>query len=110
MYAWDIIPFTVPETKDGEIQEVFTHLLPNLQTDSAYVLNIKVNKNIRVRSFSRPEKLWLKIHTGSSGTVYSYWVESGGKALLFSNWSFEEKVGHFLPSPYVFNFRGFSLS
>ncbi len=37
-----------------------------------------------VRSFSRPEKLWLKIHTGSSGTVYSYWVE---KALLFPNWS-----------------------
>ncbi len=36
----------------------------------------------RVRSFSRPEKLPLKIHTSSSGTVYSYWVE---KALLFSN-------------------------
>jgi hypothetical protein len=47
VYAWDIIPFTVPETKEGEMQEVFTHLLPNLQTDSAYVLNIKVNKNIR---------------------------------------------------------------
>ncbi len=28
-----------------------------------------------VRSFSWPEKLPLKIHTGSSGTVYSYWVE-----------------------------------
>jgi hypothetical protein len=47
VYAWDIIPFTVPDTKEGEIQEVFTHLLPNLQTDSAYVLNIKVNRNIR---------------------------------------------------------------
>jgi hypothetical protein len=46
VYAWDIIPFTVPETKEGEIQEVFTYLLPNLQTDSAYVLNIKVNRNI----------------------------------------------------------------
>jgi hypothetical protein len=44
VYAWDIIPFTVPETKKGEEQEVFTHLLPNLQTDSAYVLNIKVTE------------------------------------------------------------------
>ncbi len=44
VYAWDIIPFTVPETKEGEMQEVFTHLLPNLQTDSAYVLNIKVTE------------------------------------------------------------------
>jgi hypothetical protein len=44
VYAWDIIPFTVPETKEGEMQEVFTHLLPNLQTDSAYVLNIKVTQ------------------------------------------------------------------
>jgi hypothetical protein len=34
----------------------------------------------QVRSFSRSEKLWLKIHTGSSRTVYSNWVE---KALLF---------------------------
>jgi hypothetical protein len=41
-------------------------------------------KNTLVRSFSRPEKLLLKIHTGSSGTIYSYWVE---KALLFPNWS-----------------------
>jgi hypothetical protein len=38
----------------------------------------------RVRSFSRPEKLPLKIHTDSSGTFYSYWVE---KALLFPIWS-----------------------
>ena len=44
MYAWDIIPFPVPEIKEGEQQEVFTHLLNNLQTDSAYVLNIKVTK------------------------------------------------------------------
>jgi hypothetical protein len=56
-----------------------------------------------VRSFSRPEKLWLKIHTGSSGTVYSYWVE---KARLFPNWS---SFSRQMPSPYVFNFRGFSL-
>ncbi len=41
-------------------------------------------KEPRVRSFSRLEKLPLKIHTGSSGTIYSYWVE---KALLFANWS-----------------------
>jgi hypothetical protein len=58
----------------------------------------------RVRSFSRPEKLWLKIHTGSSGTVYSYWVE---KALLFPNWS---SFSRQTPSPYVSNFRRFSLN
>jgi hypothetical protein len=57
--------------------------------------------NARVRSFSRPEKLWLKIHTGSSGTVYSYWVE---KALLFPNWS---SFSRQTPSPYVSKFRGF---
>ncbi len=55
------------------------------------------------RSFSRPEKLWLKIYTGSSGTVYSYWVE---KALLFPNWS---SFSRQMPSPYVSNFCGFSL-
>jgi len=55
-----------------------------------------------VRSFSRPEKLWLKIHTGSSGTVYSYWVE---KARLFPNWS---SFSRQMPSPYVSNFRRFS--
>jgi hypothetical protein len=59
--------------------------------------------NTWVRSFSRPEKLPLKIHTGSSGTVYSYWVE---KALLFPNWS---SFSRQTPSPYVLNFRGFSL-
>jgi hypothetical protein len=50
-----------------------------------------------VRSFSLPEKLPLKIHTGSSGTVYSYWVE---KALPFSNWS---SFSRQMPSPYVSN-------
>ncbi len=49
-------------------------------------------------SFSRPEKLPLKIHTGSSGTIYSYWVE---KALLFPNWS---SFSRQLPSAYVSNF------
>ncbi len=57
----------------------------------------------RVRSFSRPEKLPLKIHTGSSGTIYSYWVE---KALLFPNWS---SFSRHMPSPYVSNSCGFSL-
>jgi len=52
----------------------------------------------RVRSFSRPEKLPLKIHTGSSGDIYSYWV---GKALLFPNWS---SFSRQTPRPYVFNF------
>jgi hypothetical protein len=58
----------------------------------------------RVRSFSRPEKLPLKIHTGSSRAIYSYWVE---KALLFPNWS---SFSRQLPSPYVSNFRRFSLN
>jgi hypothetical protein len=58
----------------------------------------------RVRSFSRPEKLPLKIHTGSSGAIYSYWVE---KALLFPNWS---SFSRHMPSPYVSNFRRFSLN
>ena len=56
-----------------------------------------------VRSFSRPEKLWLKIQTGLSGTVYLYWVE---KALLFPNWS---SFSRQMPSPYVSNSCGFSL-
>jgi hypothetical protein len=59
---------------------------------------------VRVRSFSRPEKLRLKIHTGSSGTFYSYWVE---KALLFANWS---SFSRQMPSPYVSNSCGFSLN
>jgi hypothetical protein len=45
----------------------------------------------------------LKIHTGSSRAIYSYWVE---KALLFPNWS---SFSRQLPSPYVSNFRRFSL-
>ena len=57
-----------------------------------------------VRSFSRPEKLPVIIHTGSSGTIYSYWVE---KALLFANWS---SFSRQMPSPYVSNFRRFSLN
>ncbi len=57
-----------------------------------------------VRSFSRPEKLWLKIHTGSSRTVYSYWVE---KARLFPNWS---SFSRQMPSPYVSNSCGFFLN
>ncbi len=57
-----------------------------------------------VRSFSRPEKLPLKIHTGSSGTIYSYWVE---KALLFANWS---SFSRQMQSPYVSNSCGFSLN
>jgi hypothetical protein len=62
------------------------------------------SENARVRSFSQPEKLPLKIHTGSSGTVYSYWVE---KALLFPNWS---SFSRQTPSPYVSGFRRFSLN
>ncbi len=62
-----------------------------------------IHEKTWVRSFSRPEKLPLKIHTGSSGTVYSYWVE---KALLFPNWS---SFSRQMPSPYVSNSCGFSL-
>ncbi len=57
-----------------------------------------------IRSFSQPEKLWLKIHTGSSRTVYSYWVE---KALLFPNWS---SFSRQLTIPYVSSFCRFSLN
>ena len=52
VYAWDIVPFPIPEAKEGEEggdkeeeQELFSHLLVNLQTDSAYVVNIKVTYN-----------------------------------------------------------------
>jgi hypothetical protein len=56
-----------------------------------------------IRSFSRPEKLPLKFHTGSSRAIYSYWVE---KALLFSNWS---SCSRQMPNPYVSKSCGFSL-
>ncbi len=71
---------------------------------SLYLSRLSIEICFWVRSFSRPEKLPLKIHTGSSGTFYSYWVE---KALLFANWSsFSRKM----PSPYVSNSCGFSLN
>ncbi len=57
-----------------------------------------------VHSFSRSQKLLLKVHTDSSRTFYSYWVE---KALLFSNWSSYSRQ---IPSPYDSNFRRFSLN
>ena len=59
------------------------------------------SKDARVRSFSPPEQPRLKIHTGLSGTVQSYWVE---KALLFPNWS---SFSRQMPSRYVSKFRGF---
>jgi hypothetical protein len=44
VYAWDIVPFPVPEAKEGGTEvDLFSHLLVNLQADSAYVVNIKVN-------------------------------------------------------------------
>jgi hypothetical protein len=44
VYAWDIVPFPVPEVKEGgEEVDLFSHMLLNLQADSAYVVNIKVN-------------------------------------------------------------------
>jgi hypothetical protein len=57
-----------------------------------------VKKITRVHSFSRPEKLPLKIHKGSSRTFYLYWVE---KALLFPNWS---SFCRHMPSPSLANF------
>jgi hypothetical protein len=72
VYAWDIIPFPVPESKEGQEQEVFSHLLLNLQTDSAYVVNIKVGNThstlepyalyinfFKRQGFPGPSDLWI---------------------------------------------------
>jgi hypothetical protein len=53
-----------------------------------------------LRSYSRPEKLPLKIHTGSSGTFYSYLVENARPFLQTTKtWQSEKNPGIFLKCP-----------